>query len=165
MFIFVFQFSQVRKQRKNQNYISIWCFYKAVLIIFGIPAKSWEFCRNFLGILAETSGKIHSLSGEFWPPVDFMEELQPKSHNSAMEGQPTQLCTKPETGLLQNGSRCFGLMRQNLEIFGCSRIQFSEKLESNTIMSICGPQWSMFFFASSQPHLCKWCWGQEGGQD
>lgn len=56
----------------------------------------------------------HLLSGEAWPEVVFMKELQPKSHTSNMVGQATQVCMKHRNWGAEKGSRCSG----------CSRRQF-----------------------------------------
>src|SRR4029434_8123007 len=59
----------------------------------------------------------HLLSGEVWPEVVFMEELQTKSHTSMehMETRPSDstMHKNIETGVQKHGRRCSGLMSQN----------------------------------------------------
>ena len=85
----------------------------------------------------------HLLSGEVWPEVVFMEELQPKSHTSDVGTRPSDSSMHKNigTGVQKNGSRCSGLMSQNLKYLAVAEGSlFVEGLESGTIMSVCRQQ-------------------------
>lgn len=85
----------------------------------------------------------HLLSGEVWPEVVFMEELWPKSHTSDVETRLSDSTMHENigTGVQKNGSRCSGLMSQNLKYLAVAGGSlFAEGLESGTIMSVCRQQ-------------------------
>ncbi|MGH0173381.1 UNVERIFIED_CONTAM: hypothetical protein FKN15_067962 [Acipenser sinensis] len=85
----------------------------------------------------------HLLSGEVWSEVDFMEDLQPKSHTSDVETRPSDstMHENSGTGVQKNGSRCSGRMSQNLKYLAVAEGSlFAEGLESGTRMSVCRQQ-------------------------
>ena len=100
----------------------------------------------------------HLLSGEVWPEVVFMEELQPKSHTSDMETRPSD-STKHEnieTGVQKHGSRCSGLMSQNQKYLAVEEGSlFAEGLESGTIMSRGVKSTEMLYSSKSTITLMK----------
>lgn len=80
-----------------------------------------------------------ALVWRIWPEAVLREDLLPNSHHPYME---IQLHYAPKhtggTGVQKIGSRCAGLMRQNLRYLAAAEGGlYAEGLQSVTIMSVC----------------------------